>query len=110
MIRYALGLVILGSIFAHAGEIPPASVEFRRAYIADNALFCIKTLEGIPTSRAMHSHKTIVVFCNCRQRFKADVVAWAIGSNRRGKEVSDRADSYSNEKCLNILYENLEAE
>lgn len=108
--RYSLVLLILFSIFASAEEIPPASKEFRQSYIADNVPFCIKTLEEMPDERALHSHKTIVAYCSCRQRYKADVISWAIDNNQRGKEVSDRADAYTNEKCLNILIEDLEEE
>jgi hypothetical protein len=83
MKRHMLGLIIFHALSANAADFPAASAEYRNARIEEYVPGCLKAFEDDPEIRVQYSHKTMEVFCTCRQRFKADVLAWAIEKNIR---------------------------
>jgi hypothetical protein len=104
------GLFALAACAAGAADVPRADAEYRAKYTKENMSTCIGALENEPELRALYSHKTVEVYCQCKQGYRADVLANAIKLNQRGKEVSDRAADYSHAQCKYILIGNLEAE
>jgi hypothetical protein len=105
-----LGLIALAACTASATDVPKADAEYRAKYTKENMSTCMGALEKDPELRALYSHKTVEVYCQCKQGYRADVLAQAIKQDQRGKEVSDRAADYSHGKCKYILIGNLEAE
>ncbi|MDR2219012.1 MAG: hypothetical protein LBE24_00340 [Methylobacillus sp.] len=90
--------------------VAESSDEFRAKITDEYAMECIKGIEDEPDLRAVYSHKTVEVYCVCRQRYRADVLAQAIKDDERGKAVSDRAAAYAHENCKYILLQGLEKE
>jgi hypothetical protein len=107
-----LGLLCLAlfNSVGFAADVPEASADFRAQYIKENAAACIKGIEEKPDLRALYSHKTVETYCTCRQRYKADVIADAMRTERRGKAVADEAYEYAAQKCGYILIEERESE
>jgi hypothetical protein len=107
IIALVLLLITLG---AHAADVPPASEEVRAQRIKEYTAVCVKGIEDVPELRTVYSGKTVHVYCTCRQRFHADVLANAQKEGRRGKAVSEEAYDYADKKCGHILLKNLESE
>ncbi len=115
MKRFILAsLVVLFSsscvVAADVPDVPAASQEFRTKYISENVPTCVKAIEDSPTLKTAYSKKTVEVYCTCRQRYSADVIAQAMKDGKRGKAVSDQAEEYADEKCRRVLLKNLEIE
>jgi hypothetical protein len=103
-------LAMLLGASAIAAEVPAASAEFRARYVEEYAPACIKGIEDNPEMRALYSHATVATYCTCRQRYRADMVAQAIATGRRGKAVDDEGYEYAAAKCARILTGHLEKE
>lgn len=95
---------------ALAADPPPADAEFRDHYVASYSGACVKGLEAKPELKALYSSETVVAYCECRQRYKADVLAQAIKDERRGKQVQEDANEYAQAKCAHILEQQLDHE
>jgi hypothetical protein len=93
-----------------AADVPQADAAFRAERVKEYTASCIKGIEDLPDLRAIYSHKTVEVYCVCRQRFSADVLAQAIKIGKRGKAVQDQAADYAAEKCGHILLNHEEHE
>jgi len=96
------------SVAAVAADVPEASAEYRAQYIKENTKACVNGIEEQADLKALYSSKTVEVYCTCRQRYRADVVAQAEKDGKRG--VFDEAAAYAEKKCNHILIEQLEHE
>jgi hypothetical protein len=102
--------VIAAADVPGAPDIPAASAEFRAKYVAENTAACVKGIEASVELKALYSAKTVEVYCKCRQRYRADVIAQAIKDGKRGKAVDDQGADYAQAKCSRILISQLEIE
>jgi len=105
---FLLACCVAWSAAAFAADVPEASAEFRAQYIKENTSACVKGIESQADLKALYSSKTVEVYCTCRQRYRADVVAQATKDGKRG--VFDEAAQYAEKKCNRILIEQLEHE
>ena len=111
MTRISVGVALLVLAGRALGaDVPPASAEFRAQIMKEYVGLCVKGIEDQPDLKAMYSQKTVEVYCVCRQRYRADVLAQAIKNGERGKAVTDKAHNYSQAKCGHILVNGLEKE
>lgn len=98
------------NLSAIAADIPAADPAIRAEYVKRNSAACVKAIEDQPGLKAFYSHKTVEVYCNCRQRYRADVITQATKEDRRGKAVQDEAAAYEKTKCASILINQVEHE
>jgi hypothetical protein len=106
-----VGFVLLNlSTLAIAADIPAADPAIRAQYVKEYSAACVKGIEDKPALKVLYSHKTVEVYCNCRQRYRADAITQAIKEDRRGKAVQDEAEAYATKQCTPILINQVEHE
>ena len=116
-VKVFLAAVMFPGLAGHAisADVPPASEEYRAQIIEKYRDGCVRGIEDRPSLETQYSHKTIEVFCTCRQRYRADVMAQATDNDERRdfndeRRVFNRAADYAQSKCDYILLKSLEQE
>jgi hypothetical protein len=82
--KYLAIVIAISCTFAYAVEVPEAPAEFRSQQVKKYLSTCIKAIDDDPDLRTNFSRETVQVWCNCSERYQADMVWQARKEGRRG--------------------------